>query len=330
MRTFVSGLLVVILALILGVAVFAQDTSQQGSTAGQSGDIMYDSDLMLNLYVANRFFGFDRFMQELTTRGADPSRMVDLNRFNRGQFAPLFIIIEAPVVATGNQSGQAGQTGQTAGRGLNFTEEQRNNILAILVLDEPTFQTEFRNRLPQSSGAPAATDLTPGAVAGESPECAQLRSALHRFWSALAIEDVSSGMTMGIGGQAQVSGTGEAGEQTGTGALAEAGTVNVGLIEYQIDMPASVPAGTVTFNITNNGTMEHSFHIEGNGIDQELEPHLQPGESGTLTVDLAPGTYTVYCPVEDHRSRGMELQLTVTEGEQSSSGAANATATPSS
>ena len=40
---------------------------------------------------------------------------------------------------------------------------------------------------------------------------------------------------------------------------------------------------------------------------------IEAGQSTTLEVDLAPGTYTVYCPVGEgsHRARGMELELTV-------------------
>jgi hypothetical protein len=88
--------------------------------------------------------------------------------------------------------------------------------------------------------------------------------------------------------------------------------VAVTLVDGQIQMANSIPAGSTTFNITNNGTTEHSFEIEGNGLEEELDPHLQPGQNGTLTVDLQPGTYEVYCPVGNHRAEGMTMQLTVT------------------
>ncbi len=93
----------------------------------------------------------------------------------------------------------------------------------------------------------------------------------------------------------------------------EANEVEVTLIDGQINMVDSLPAGPTTFMITNEGTKEHSFEIEGNGIEEVLEPNLQPGESGTLEVDLLPGTYEVYCPVGDHKAEGMTMQLTVTE-----------------
>ena len=76
-------------------------------------------------------------------------------------------------------------------------------------------------------------------------------------------------------------------------------------------MPDSLPAGPTTFTVTNDGTIEHSFEIEGQGIEQQLEHHLKPGESMDLQVDLAPGTYEVYCPVDGHKEQGMERDVTV-------------------
>lgn len=95
------------------------------------------------------------------------------------------------------------------------------------------------------------------------------------------------------------------------GTAGEAQTVDVDLIDGQINMPITLAPGLITFNVTNSGTMEHSFEIEGQGLEAELDPHLQPGESGQLQVELAAGTYTVYCPVADHADQGMRLELTV-------------------
>jgi uncharacterized cupredoxin-like copper-binding protein len=89
--------------------------------------------------------------------------------------------------------------------------------------------------------------------------------------------------------------------------------VEVELVSFEIHMPETLQAGTITFDVVNNSEDdEHSIKIEGQGIEEELESHLQPGEEGTLTVDLAPGTYRVYCPVEDHADEhGMEIEITV-------------------
>jgi uncharacterized cupredoxin-like copper-binding protein len=87
--------------------------------------------------------------------------------------------------------------------------------------------------------------------------------------------------------------------------------VEVRLFERTIEMPASLPEGRVTFVVTNDGEAEHGFEIEGRGMKAELEAPLAPGETGSLEVELAAGTYTVYCPVEDHRGQGMDLRLRV-------------------
>jgi uncharacterized cupredoxin-like copper-binding protein len=93
---------------------------------------------------------------------------------------------------------------------------------------------------------------------------------------------------------------------------AEGAAVEVVLSEFAIDMPTSVPAGTVSFDIANSGEMAHSFEIEGQGVEESLDADLDPNQAETLTVELQAGTYTVYCPIGDHRDQGMEVELQVT------------------
>lgn len=61
----------------------------------------------------------------------------------------------------------------------------------------------------------------------------------------------------------------------------------------------SLQAGTVTFEITNDGNRPHSFAISG-GVEERLRDRIPSGESETMEVDLEPGTYTVYCPIGGH------------------------------
>jgi len=96
-----------------------------------------------------------------------------------------------------------------------------------------------------------------------------------------------------------------------TPAASAAGAVEVALSEFAIDMPATLPAGETTFSISNTGEFPHNLEIEGEGIEAALDENLEGGQSGEYTVDLAPGTYEVYCPVGNHRGQGMELELTV-------------------
>jgi uncharacterized cupredoxin-like copper-binding protein len=96
-------------------------------------------------------------------------------------------------------------------------------------------------------------------------------------------------------------------------AVAEPAVVDVGLTEFAIDVPASLPAGATRFHITNNGTVTHGFVLEGEGVSKTLANNLAPGQSAFLNADLTPGTYTISCPVGAgaHRAQGMEVKLTV-------------------
>jgi len=90
--------------------------------------------------------------------------------------------------------------------------------------------------------------------------------------------------------------------------------VEVNLKEYEIDMPDSIPAGPVTFKVTNIGHHDHTFRIEGKGIDQKIDPNLKEGQTKDLHVTLTAGQYRITCPVGPHVAMGMRRTLTVTPG----------------
>jgi plastocyanin len=89
--------------------------------------------------------------------------------------------------------------------------------------------------------------------------------------------------------------------------------VRAKLSEWAIELSeATVPTGTVTFTVTNGGSIPHAFEVEGNGTERET-PLIQPGASATLTLTLSPGTYEIYCPVgqDSHKKLGMDAHLKV-------------------
>ena len=45
----------------------------------------------------------------------------------------------------------------------------------------------------------------------------------------------------------------------------------------------------------------HNFVIEGPGVSEKFSSDLTRGDTGEITVTLAPGSYTIYCPVDGHR-----------------------------
>jgi uncharacterized cupredoxin-like copper-binding protein len=97
-----------------------------------------------------------------------------------------------------------------------------------------------------------------------------------------------------------------------TGAAGGGETAKVSETEYKLDpSDPSVKAGSVTFDVSNDGQVTHSLEVEGNGLEEDLPADLAPGDTGKLTVDLEPGTYTMYCPIDDHRAKGMEGTIEV-------------------
>jgi plastocyanin len=74
-----------------------------------------------------------------------------------------------------------------------------------------------------------------------------------------------------------------------------------------------VPAGRDTFAMQNTGQFPHNVHIEGNGVSVDVKPDgpVAGGDSFSGAVTLAPGTYDVWCPVSNHRERGLVGTLTV-------------------
>jgi len=138
---------------------------------------------------------------------------------------------------------------------------------------------------------------------------------------------------------AACSGTGSnSATSTATSAASGAGgggggtTVNVTETEFKIEADAtSAPAGQVTFNIKNNGTIAHEFVViktddaasalpvasgesevdedQLTGIDEKED--IAPGTSVTLTVNLEAGHYALICNVEGHYAGGMFLDFTV-------------------
>jgi plastocyanin len=95
-----------------------------------------------------------------------------------------------------------------------------------------------------------------------------------------------------------------------------AGTVDVRLTEYAVEMPGTLPAGPTTFLVHNQGQKRHSFKIEGPGVDQMLEAIVSPQQTGSLQVTLQPGEYKVYCPIGSHSAKGMTMKLVVTAKQQ--------------
>jgi plastocyanin len=116
-------------------------------------------------------------------------------------------------------------------------------------------------------------------------------------------DDNSTSSSTPAGGAASTGGGGGGGAQS----------VDVSETEYKLDpSDPSVKAGSVTFNVNNDGAVTHNLEVEGPNGEQTLDSDLAPGDSGKLTVDLSkPGKYEFYCPIDSHKDMGMEGEITV-------------------
>jgi glucose/arabinose dehydrogenase/uncharacterized cupredoxin-like copper-binding protein len=130
-------------------------------------------------------------------------------------------------------------------------------------------------------------------------------------WRLVAADQVPEGAETAAGqaDAAEAANEENAVPQTGTAGAGEARTVDVVLVDGAIEMPATIPAGPLLIRVTNNGTLEHNFEIEGQGIEEEFAQNLAPGETQVMQIQLPPGRYRIYCPVGDHAERGMQLTV---------------------
>ena len=99
-----------------------------------------------------------------------------------------------------------------------------------------------------------------------------------------------------------------------TAAAAQA--VPITLTEFKIEMGRdTVKAGTVKFNIKNEGATTHAFYVKGEGANKGSR-EVAAGESASFSLPLKAGTYEVYCPLADlsHKKAGMSRTLVVVAG----------------
>lgn len=74
---------------------------------------------------------------------------------------------------------------------------------------------------------------------------------------------------------------------------------------------SSFAPGSFTFVATNIGTVTHALAIKGPGVATTQTGPINPGSNAKLTVTLQPGSYELWCPIDDHKALGMDTHITV-------------------
>lgn len=81
--------------------------------------------------------------------------------------------------------------------------------------------------------------------------------------------------------------------------------VRIRIADYRYDRQnVSIRRGRVTFAITNAGREPTNFRVRRRRRALGGIATLEPGAYGTVTVDLKPGTYTMYSSVARNESLG--------------------------
>lgn len=76
---------------------------------------------------------------------------------------------------------------------------------------------------------------------------------------------------------------------------------------------SNVPAGKTIIEFVNHGQDEHNLNA-AEGSEGEVVgslPNTPSNDHLSLTVNLKPGSYTLFCSLPGHAAKGMKATLTV-------------------
>jgi len=231
-----------------------------------NGQPICDSNLILDLYIAEHFFGFDGVMSAAMNNTTNPMTPVDVTQLDKGQYAALFA---API---------------TTVPPTVLTEEQIQSAASMMTLDDSTFMNQMATMMPPGTDMTGVTTLTSAAVAGEEPACADLRHDLDRFFTIVAFQSLMTptpeataavGTTMNLSatllGANEVPGPGD--------------TDATGMSAVTLDMANSQVCYNIAIqNITLPATMAH-IHRGAAGVkgDVVIPFSVAPDASGNAT-----------------------------------------------
>jgi uncharacterized cupredoxin-like copper-binding protein len=98
----------------------------------------------------------------------------------------------------------------------------------------------------------------------------------------------------------------------GSAAAGGATTVTVTENEFSLQLSqTSFTPGHYTLVAKNTGHVSHALAIAGPGVPMTQTATIDPGGSANLTVTLQKGAYELWCPVDSHKSLGMDTHIQV-------------------
>jgi plastocyanin len=84
-------------------------------------------------------------------------------------------------------------------------------------------------------------------------------------------------------------------------------------VEYHYTLSkTTVAAGKIAFDFVNNGQDEHNLNVlSGEGSLKGSFPDTVSKGVRDQTIEMRPGTYTLFCSLPEHEAKGMKATLTV-------------------
>ena len=98
-----------------------------------------------------------------------------------------------------------------------------------------------------------------------------------------------------------------------TPAAPTAEAIEVSVADFMIDpSDLEVVGPTVTISVTNDGPTPHNLTVrDGDGAVVAGTDDLSVSDRETITAELEPGNYTIFCALAGHESLGMSGTLIV-------------------
>ena len=152
----------------------------------------------------------------------------------------------------------------------------------------------------------------------------------YRRWTGVAVASILLG-TAACSSSSPASGSPPATKAAGQ----RSQNVQVDLKQWSVTPSATPGSGSVTFTVSNDGTVPHEFVVlktdtpsaeiplgkfegEPDRINEDTAGtnvgetgDMEPGTTKTVTIDLAPGHYVFLCNLPGHFQSGMHFDVTV-------------------
>lgn len=143
----------------------------------------------------------------------------------------------------------------------------------------------------------------------------RMRAAGYRLAAVTAVAIVAAGCGgTGSGGSGSSSSSSAASSSAASSSSSAASGTPLTVVEKEYSITpskTSLPPGTYTFQISNEGKFAHNLTVSGPAVSAAAAPDIAPGQSGQLTVTLMKGSYELWCSIDGHKDLGMDIHLAV-------------------